>query len=98
MGIDAPAADDIAPRRRQRHLAATRHHRPGQQDGGADARAQNGVEIGGANFGRLDFQRIRAGPAGLAPTVWMSSTNASTSRMRGTLVSSTAPGSEGQPR
>ena len=58
MRVETTAADDVAAGRRQRHLAAARQQRPGQQDGGADPRAEFGIEIGGADFLGVDSERI----------------------------------------
>src|SRR6266850_2292759 len=64
MRVEASPADDIAAGRRQRHLAAAGQQRPGQQDRGADPRAEFGIEIGGANFLGVDRQRVACLPLG----------------------------------
>jgi len=43
MRVEAAAADDIAAGRRQRHLAAAGQQRAGEQDRGADPRAELGI-------------------------------------------------------
>ena len=64
MRVQTPPADDVAAGRRQRHLAAAGEQRPGQQDRGADPRAELGIEIGGADFLGVDCQRIACFPFG----------------------------------
>jgi hypothetical protein len=89
MRVEATAADDVAAGRRQRHLAAAGEQRPGQQDRGADPRAEFGIEIGGADFLGVDRQRIARFHSAEAPTERISSTSVSVSRMRGTFSSVT---------
>ena len=62
MGVEAPPADYIAARRRQRHLAAAREQRSGQQDRGADPRAKFRVEISGADFLGMNRKSIALAP------------------------------------
>ena len=64
MRVEAPPPDDVAARRRQRDLAAARQQRPGEQDRGADPRAQLGIEIGGADFPGVDRERVARLPFG----------------------------------
>ena len=85
--VDAPAADDVAARRRQLDLAAAREQRAGQQDRRANLPAELGIEL----------RRSRTSSRGCAaccarsirrstPIDAISSTSVSTSRMRGTFV------------
>ena len=64
MRVEAPPADDVAAGRRQRHLAAAGEQRPGQQDRGADPRAEFGIEIGGADVLGVDRERVARLPFG----------------------------------
>ena len=64
MRVETAPADDVAAGRRQRHLAAAGQQRPGQQDRGADPRAQLRIEIGGADFLGVDRQRVALVPFG----------------------------------
>ena len=62
MRVQTAAADDVAARRRQHHFAAAGEQGPGEQDGGADAHAELGVEIGGADALGMDVKRIAGRP------------------------------------
>ncbi len=64
MRVEAPAADHVAAGRRQRYFAAAGEQGTREQDRGADARAQFGVEIGGANVLGVDEQRVARLPFG----------------------------------
>ena len=64
MRVEAAAADDIAAGRRQRHLAAAGEQRPGQQDRGADPRAEFGIEISGADVLGVNRERVALLPFG----------------------------------
>src|SRR3954468_9328069 len=64
MRVEATAADDVAAGRRQRHLAAASEQRPGQEERGADPRAEFGIEIGGADFLGVNIKRIARAPLG----------------------------------
>ena len=64
MGVEATPPDHVAAGWRQRDLAAAGQQRPGQQDRGADPRAQNRIEVGGANGFGMDRQRIARAPFG----------------------------------
>src|SRR5882672_2456098 len=56
--IDAPAADDVAARRRQRDASEARQHRPGKQDRGADLLAQGRIEGPRLGATRVYFDRV----------------------------------------
>ncbi len=64
MGVEAPPADDVAARRRQRDLAAAGQKRTREQDRGADADAQLRIEIGGANGLGVDREPVAPAPLG----------------------------------
>ena len=90
MGVEPAPADDVAAGRRQHHLAAAGQQRPGQQDRGADPRAQHRIEIGGANVSWRGSQAYCGRCHSTeAPTERISSTSVSVSRIRGTFSSVT---------
>ena len=62
MGVEAPPADDVAAGRGQHHLAAAGEQRPRQQDRGADPRAENRIEIGGANVLGVNGEPVAPAP------------------------------------
>ncbi len=64
MRVEAPPADDVAARWRQHHLAAAGEQRPRQQDRGADARAENRIEIGGADVLGVNGEPVAPAPFG----------------------------------
>ena len=62
MRVQTAAADDVAAGRRQHHFAAAGEQGAREQDRGADADAELGVEIGGADALGVDMKRIAGGP------------------------------------
>ncbi len=62
--VEATATDHVAAGRRQAHFPAPRQERRGEQDGRADARAQLGIECGGAHLPGVDDEGVARGPFG----------------------------------
>src|SRR5579871_4673169 len=67
MGVEPAPADHVAAGRRQRHLAATREQGAGEQDRGADPRAEVRIEIGRANILGVDREAVATAPFGGGP-------------------------------
>src|SRR5688572_10989436 len=62
VGIDAAPADDVATRRRQGDLAASREQRSGEEDRRAYLRRERAIDRRGANGVRVELERIRPPP------------------------------------
>ena len=69
VGIDAAPADDVAARRRDVGGAEAGEQRAREQDRGADARAQLGIERGLRDVGSPHPQPVRPEPLGLGADV-----------------------------
>ena len=91
VGVHAPAADEVAARQRQVHLAAAGEQRPGQQQRGPQAAAEVGVELGRAHPVGAQRERVRARRrARSRPRSSRSASITCTSRMSGTFSSTTS--------
>ena len=89
--VEPAAADHVAAGRRHVGLAEARQQRAGEQEGGADALGQAGVDLGVARSRRsCTAITFSSRHSARAPRCTSSSTIASTSRMRGTLRSTTS--------
>ena len=62
--VEPAATDHVAARRRDLDRAGAGQQRAGQQEGGADATAKLGVEVGVGDLGGLDSYFVRARPLG----------------------------------
>jgi hypothetical protein len=87
--VHPPPADDVPPGRRQLHLARAREHRPGEQDGGADARRRRRIQLPASESRARTAPRC-AGPLDLGAEHSSRSRRVSTSRMSGTFSRTTS--------
>jgi len=62
--VEAAAADHVTARRRDLDRARARQQRPGEQEGGADAPAEIGIEIGLDDLAGVNGHVVRAPPLG----------------------------------
>ena len=62
VGVEPPAADHVAARRRHDGAAEARQQRAGEQERGADLAAEVGVELGLRDAGAVDAHLVRARP------------------------------------
>ena len=69
VGVEPPAADHVAARRRHDGPAEARQQRAGEQEGGADLAAEVGVELGLRDAGAVDADLVRPGPDGVGAEV-----------------------------
>src|SRR5947208_9854027 len=62
MRVEAPAADHVTPRARDRDASEAREQRPGEQERGADLAAELRIEIGLLDRRRIDTHVVRTSP------------------------------------
>ncbi len=67
MGVDPTSPDDIATRRWQLDVSASREQRRRKQDGGANPSAERRVELGRLDRSGMNMQRIPVAPFGMDP-------------------------------
>ena len=67
--VEAPPSDHVASRRRERRAAVPREQRAGEQEGGADACGEAGVDLGLREPAGADADLVLSGPLGLGAEV-----------------------------